>query len=213
LAGDVGVLDALVARVLGAYPYRFTLVDDADDRDLAYRIRYAAALDQGWISAPDYPDGRERDEHDATAVHILGWDGSEAVATGRLVFPPHPLPTEQVAGLVVEPRGRVADVGRMSVLPAYRSYRQAAFVALLCRLYLEMRAHGYDVACGMMSPRVRNLLRQLGLELQLLGPDQTYWSEQRAPVRFALAVNALSLGRRWSTDEDASEGGGARRPG
>jgi hypothetical protein len=212
LAGDVGVLDALVARVLATYPYRFTLVDDAADRDLAYRIRYAAALDQGWIAAPDYPDGLERDEHDATAVHVLGWDGSEAVATGRLVFPPHQLPTEQVTGLVVEPRGRVADVGRMSVLPTYGSYRHAAFVALLCRLYLEMRAHGYDVACGLMSPRVRSLLRQLGLELEVLGPDRTYWSEPRAPVRFALAVNALSLGRRWSTERDAADGDGPRRP-
>lgn len=213
MAENVGVLDALVARVLATYPYRFTLVDDADGRDLAYRIRYAAALDQGWIAPPDYPDGLERDEHDPTAVHILGWDGSEAVATGRLVFPPHPLPTERVTGLVVEPRGRVADVGRMSVLPTYRSYRQAAFVALLCRLYLEVRAHGYDVACGLMSPRVRNLLRQLGLELEVLGPDRTYWSEPRAPVRFALAVNALPLGRRWSTGLDAPEAGGSPRPG
>ena len=205
------MLDALVGRVLATYPYRFTLVADDRDREVAYRIRYAAALDEGWIAARDCPDGLERDEHDATAVHVLGWDGSEAVSTGRLVFPPHPLPTEQVAGLVVEPRGRVADVGRMSVLPTYRSYRQAAFVALLCRLYLEMRAHGYDVACGLMSPRVRNLLRQLGLQLEVLGPDRTYWSEQRAPVRFALAVNALSLGRRWPTEQDASEGDGARR--
>jgi len=75
------------------------------------------------------------------------------------------------------------------------------------------RAHGYDVACGLMSLRVRNLLRQLGLELEVLGPDRTYWSEPRAPVRFALAVNALSLGRRWSPEPDASEGEGARRPG
>jgi len=103
-----------------------------------------ACLDS--IAAQDYPDGLENDEYDATAVHVLGWNGTEAVATGRLVFPPHPLPTEQVAGLVVEPRGRVADVGRMSVLPSYRSYRQAAFVALLCRLYLEMRAHGQQRA-------------------------------------------------------------------
>lgn len=211
MAEDVGVLDALVTRVLATYPYRFTLVTDPDDREVAYRIRFAAAVDQGWIASQDFPDGLERDEHDVTAVHVVGWDGDQAVSTGRLVFPPHPLPTEKIAGLVVEPRGLVADVGRMSVLPSYRTYRQAAFVALLCRLYLEMRAHGYAVACGLMSPRVRSLLRQLGLQLEVLGPDRTYWSEPRAPVRFALAVNALSLGRRWAPAPDEAAGGDAPR--
>ncbi len=81
MAGDVGVLDALVARVLATYPYSFTLVDDAGDRDLAYRIRYAAALDQGWIAAQDYPDGLERDQHDATALHVLGCSRSLARST------------------------------------------------------------------------------------------------------------------------------------
>ena len=113
---------------------------------------------------------------------------------------------------MVEPRGRVVTSVGCRCSRTYQRYRQAAFVALLCRLYLEMRAHGYDVACGMMSPRVRNLLRQLGLQLELLGPDRAYWSEPRAPVRFGLAVNALSLGRRWSTEPDAADGDGARRP-
>ena len=132
------------------------------------------------------------------------------MSTGRLVFPPHPLPTEQSrAAWWSSRRGLVVDVGRMSVLPSYRMYRQAAFVALLCRLYLEMRAHGYAVACGMMSPRVRSLLRQLGLQLEVLGPDRTYWNEPRAPVRFALTVNALSLGRRWSPGPDAAVADGA----
>ena len=37
-------------------------------------------------------------------------------------------------------------------------------MALLARLYLEVRARGFDVACGIMSPRARSLVRLLGLQ-------------------------------------------------
>jgi len=120
---------------------------------------------------------------------------------GRLVLPPAPLPTEQASGVHIEPRGQVVDVGRMAVVPDYRSYRSAAFIALLCRLYLEMRNGGFQVACGMMSARVRTLTRQLGLQLETLGPDVHYWGELRTPVRFALLANAQSLDGRWRGTE------------
>ena len=45
----------------------------------------------------------------------------------------------------------------------------------------------------MMSPRVRSLVRLLGLQLEVLGDDRPYWGEPRAPVRFAVTVNAA----RW----------------
>ncbi|MGZ4596041.1 MAG: hypothetical protein ACXV3V_03870 [Actinomycetes bacterium] len=197
----VGVLDGLVARVLSAYPYRFTVAATPAERATAYRIRFGAVLAEGWAPADAFPDGLEHDEYDDAAVHVVGWDGDNPVSAGRLVLPPGPLPTEQSCGLTVEPRARVVDVGRMSVVPSYQTHRHAAFIALLCRLYLEMRASGYEVACGMMSPRVRGLLRQLGLQLEVLAPDRVYWGEPRAPVRFALTVNALSLGDRWSAPE------------
>ncbi|MGZ4639504.1 MAG: hypothetical protein ACXV2J_10665 [Actinomycetes bacterium] len=197
----VGVLDGLVARVLSAYPYRFTVAATPAERATAYRIRFGAVVAEGWAPAGAFPDGLEHDEYDDAAVHVVGWDGDNPVSAGRLVLPPGPLPTEQSCGLTVEPRGRVVDVGRMSVVPSYQTHRHAAFIALLCRLYLEMRASGYEVACGMMSPRVRGLLRQLGLQLEVLAPDRVYWGEPRAPVRFALTVNALSLGDRWSAPE------------
>jgi hypothetical protein len=190
-AEPVGVLDGLVARVLAQYPYRFSVPTEPEDRAVAFRIRHRAVLQQGW--AKPCPDGLEHDEFDDRAVQILGWDGETAICTGRLVLPPGPLPTELAAGIRVQPHGSVVDVGRMTVLPGYRSYRAAAFIALLCRLYLEMRERGFEVACGMMSAPARALTERLGLRLELLGPELPYWGEPRAPVRFTLLANGASL--------------------
>jgi hypothetical protein len=200
-AEPVGVLDGLVARVLAQYPYRFSVPTEPDDRAVAFRIRHRAVEEQGWSGPAPYPDGLERDEFDERAVQILGWDGEQAICTGRLVLPPGPLPTELAAGLRVEPRGAVVDVGRMTVLPDYRSYRAAAFIALLCRLYLEMRERGFEVACGMMSAPARALTERLGLRLELLGPELPYWGELRAPVRFTLLANGVSLASRWPGEQ------------
>jgi hypothetical protein len=201
MAEPVGVLDGLVARVLAQYPYRFSLPADSEDRAIGFRIRHAAVLREGWSDPAAYPDGLERDQFDDRAVQILGWDGEVAVCTGRLVLPPGPLPTELAAGIRVQPHGAVVDVGRMTVSPDYRSYRAAAFIALLCRLYLEMRQRGFEVACGMMSASTRGLTERLGLRLELLGPELPYWGELRAPVRFTLLANGASLTSRWSGEQ------------
>ena len=195
MAEPVGILDGLVARVLAEYPYRFTVATTDEQRSIGYRIRAAVVAAAGWAS--DLPAGEERDDYDDAAVHLIGWDGAEPVCTGRLVLPPAPLPTERACGLVVQPAGQVVDVGRMAVLPTRQTTEHAVFLALLCRLYLEMRTGGYQVACGMMSRRVRRLVRLLGLQLEELGDDRDYWGEPRAPVRFELMANTDSLTRRW----------------
>lgn len=196
MSDTVGILDGLVARVLATYPFRFTLAADEADRTTAYQIRGAVVTEAGWSTAA-LTDGLERDDFDDQAVQILGWDGAEPVCTGRLVLPPADLPTEQACGIVVEPAGRVVDVGRMAVMHSRQNVEHAVFVALLCRLYLEMRNRGYEVACGMMSRRARRLVRLLGLRVEELGPDREYWGEMRAPVRFELMANRESLSRRW----------------
>jgi hypothetical protein len=191
-------LDALAHRILTRTGYRFTLANDDVSRDSAYRLRHGAAVDQGWYRESDGRlDGRERDEYDARAIHLLGWDGEEAIATGRLVVPPGPLPTEEACGLVVEPRGRVVDVGRMTVARSHQVPGHPVFLALLARLYLEVRARGFDVACGMMSPRARSLVRLLGLQIEMLGDDRLYWGESRAPVRFSVMIDSTQLSTRW----------------
>jgi hypothetical protein len=183
---EVGILDGLVARVLADYPYRFTLPVAPEERMVAFRLR-------GQAVGTDV----DRDGYDDVAVQVVGWADDVPVCTGRLVFPPHPLPTQDACGLVVEPAGLVVDVGRMCVAPEYRSFRSAAFVALLCRLYLEMRDRGLEVACGMMAPSARRLLRQLGLVVEELGPDRPHLGELRAPVRFSLLANRETLPAGW----------------
>lgn len=178
-------LDSVVTRMLDRSPFEYRLAADQVERDVAYRLRGRAVLDRGWRTADDLPDGRECDAYDERAIHVLGWDGDVPVCTGRLVLPPS-LPTEELCGIVVEPAGEVVDVGRMCVASSHQSLEHAAFIGLMCRLYLEMRAQGFSVACGMMSAPARVLVAHLGLRLELLGEERMYWNEPRAPVRFSL---------------------------
>lgn len=194
-AADVS-LDALVSRVLETYGYTFTVARSTAEREAGYRVRYRAAAAAGWIDGGD-PAGLERDVYDEHATQIVGFLDEEPVSTGRLVLPPSRLPTEDVCGFVVEPAGEVVDVGRMAVVPEHQSRAHAAFVALMCRLYLEMRRSGYATACGMMSGPARRLVRLFGLTLEMLGEDREHWHELRAPVRFSLMRNAGSIADRW----------------
>jgi hypothetical protein len=184
-------LDALVTRLLSRSPFEYRLAASDSEREVAYRLRANAVLDREWRTAGDLPDGMERDEYDDRAIHVIGWDGEVAMSTGRVVLPPG-LPTENACGIVVEPRGEVVDVGRMCVARSHQGLEHAAFIGLMCRLYLAMRENGFIVACGMMSAPARSLMRLLGLRLEILGPARGYWNESRVPVRFSL-MSAASL--------------------
>jgi hypothetical protein len=190
-------LDLLAADILSRYDYRFTVAGSDAEREVAYRLRYLAVVGQGWASDAASPEGCDCDAYDAMAVHVIGWHGDIPVSTGRLVVPPHPLPTEEFCGLTIEPRGRVVDVGRMTVASQHQSTGHAAFLALLARLYLEVRGRGYEVACGLMSARARSLMRVLGVAIDVLGDERPYCGEPRAPVRFTVAAAATPLTVRW----------------
>ncbi|HEX6933577.1 MAG TPA: hypothetical protein VF162_15635 [Streptosporangiaceae bacterium] len=185
-------LDALVTRLLSRSPFDYRVAVSESEREIAYRLRGSAVLDRGWCAEGELPGGMERDEYDDRAVHVIGWDGDVAMSTGRVVLPPG-LPTEDACGIVVEPSGHVVDVGRMCVERGYQSLEHAALVGLMCRLYLIMREHGYEVACGMMSGPARALMGLFGLRLEMLGSERTYWNEPRAPVRFGLMSAAKLL--------------------
>ena len=198
-------LDALVTRMLSRSPFDYRVAADDSEREAAYRLRGCAVVDHGWCSAGDLPGGMERDEYDDRAIQVIGWDGDVAMSTGRVVLPPG-LPTEGACGIVVEPRGGVVDVGRMCVARSHQSLEHAALIGLMCRLYLAMREHGFRVACGMMPAPARALMGFFGLQLEILGPDRTYWNESRAPVRFSLmsATRILSAAQDQSADPPAA---------
>ena len=177
-------MDALVADILGRCGYRFTIATDEEARMQAFRLRAQAVIEQGWSRADELPDGLEHDAYDEHAIHVLVWDEGAAIATGRLVLPPQLLPTEEVCGLTIAPRGRVVDVGRMAVARSHQSHRHAVFLALLARLYAEVRQRGYAAGCGLVSARARSLMRLLGLPLEVLGDERAHWGEMRTPVRF-----------------------------
>jgi hypothetical protein len=185
-------LDALVTRMLSRSPFDYRVAADDSEREIAYRLRGGAVIDRGWCAEVDLPGGMERDKYDDRAIHVIGWDRGVAMSTGRVVLPPG-LPTEEACGLVVEPRGGVVDVGRMCVARSHQGLEHAALIGLMCRLYLAMREQGFRVACGMMSAPARALMGLFGLQLEILGPERTYWNEPRAPVRFSLMSAAKLL--------------------
>jgi hypothetical protein len=45
----------------------------------------------------------------------------------------------------------------------------------------------------MMSAPACALVRYLGLELQILGPERQYWNEARSPVRFELLTDLATM--------------------
>jgi len=190
-------LDHLAADIVNRSGLRFTLATDDATREIAYRLRYQAVVDQGWQVGSDYSDDCEQDAYDVRAVHVLAWDADTPVATGRLVPPPGRLPTEDACGITVEPHGQVVDVGRMTVARTHQGLGHSGFISLLARLYLEVRAREFEYACGIMSARARSVLRLLGLPVELLGNDRPYWGELRAPVRFSVTIDPALLKTRW----------------
>jgi GNAT superfamily N-acetyltransferase len=200
--------DELVSDLLARHPLQFTVASDPDARREAFALRHAAVIANGW--GPPSPDGLDRDGFDDRAVILVGRFEDEVVATGRLVLPPGPLPTEVECSIQVQPQGQVVDVGRMVVAPERRGWGRGSFAALLAALYVEMRRNGYAVATGMMAPDVRSVVRLLGLNVEVLGADRSSNGTLRAPVRFACDANEGSLLTRWG---DESRPPSPRSPG
>ena len=190
-------LDAVVTRLLGGSAFRFSVAETDAEREIAFRLRYRAVVERGWV-APDDVTELERDEYDVRAIHVIGWDGVTPIATGRIVLPPGRLPTEAACAIVVAPQGEVVDVGRMVVVRSHQDNQHGAFVGLLAGLYVEVRRRGYTVGCGMMAASVRMLMRMLGVELEVLGAERLYWAELRAPVRFVLDATASTIIERFA---------------
>lgn len=194
-------LDDIARSIVRRSGLRFAAAREGAERTAAFRLRAEAVAEHGWT-------GDDRDAYDGRAVHVVGWQDDEPICAGRIVLPPGPLPTEAASGLVVEPAGRVADVGRMVVARSHQELGHGRFIALMAGLYLEVRKRQFSVACGMMAPNVRALTRFLGLRLELLGPERQHLGELRAPVRFELDRNFPTLAARWGAESRGQDQGG-----
>jgi hypothetical protein len=72
--------------VARAAPVRFGVVRTDRDVEAVHRLRYEVVVAAGWAPAQAFPDGLERDDDDAEAIHVAGWDADRVVATARIVL-------------------------------------------------------------------------------------------------------------------------------
>jgi N-acyl-L-homoserine lactone synthetase len=195
-------LDELAARLVAeAAPVSLRCAGSEREREAAYRLRYEAVVDRGWGDAEAFPEGRERDEFDADAVHVVAWDGRTAVGTARLVFPApgRPLPTEAAFDLELEPRGAVVNLDRMVVTRSRSDPAHRVYAGLLGRSWLELRDRGFSELCGIHSRAMIRLCRQLGLVMEIVGPPRRHWREKRYPIRFDTATSVALLSTQGRT--------------
>jgi N-acyl-L-homoserine lactone synthetase len=180
-------LDRLARRLLsGAPDLRVAVAAGPAERDAVHRLRYEHVVAAGWASAAELAGGVERDAHDQDAVHVGAWDGGTLAGAVRVVLPRpgRPLPVEEDFGVVVEPLGRVVEVGRLVIAGAYRGDpAHRLWGALFGRAWLEVRARGFRVLAGAASGAMVERLRALGLPFEVLGPARAHWGEPRHPVR------------------------------
>jgi Acetyltransferase (GNAT) domain len=182
-ADGVAALDALAARLLTSAPMRVAAARGEEERDAILRLRRRQVADQGWAAVRGPV---ERDRHDAGAIQVGAWAGDALAGAMRLVLPVpgHGLPVEEAFGLVVEPRGAVAEAGRLVIAPEHRGDPgHAVWGALFARAWTELRAHGLTVLAGAATPRMIERLRSLGLPFEVLAPAREHWGEPRHPVR------------------------------
>jgi len=187
LGGGLARLERIATALLARRnSIRYDVTRTMDEREEVFRLRYRAVIERGWATPQDLPNGLERDADDERAVLIGAWNGADAVAAARMIFPEpgQRLPVESLFDLVVEPAGHVVHVDRITVARSAGDRASRLLIGLIARCWLEMRARGYHVWAGIDSPGSLRLYRRLGFEMTVLGPPRRYWSEERFPVRF-----------------------------
>ena len=164
---------------------RFAVAESEDELEEVFSLRFRTVVEEGWATHDEMSDGLERDGYDDHASQVAAWDGDVIAGTLRLVFPqPNvPLPVEKSYGLVVEPRGEVVGAGRVIVARPYRHQDHTVLGGLSATAWLFMRQRGFRWAAGTATKDILELFRRLGFEVTILGEPQTYWGEERYPIR------------------------------
>lgn len=131
-------------RIREGFARRFQVVPALTPylRDQVFRLRHAVYCEDLRYE-PIRPDGREKDEYDRSAVHLLlrHLPDNEFVGCARLVRPEHGnpgflLPFERVCADTLDrtvidpaqmPRERIAEVSRLAVIAKFRRRHGEAF--------------------------------------------------------------------------------------
>lgn len=193
---DLFTVYTVVGKLVEATsPIRFEVARTSDEREAIYRLRYQTVIERGWAQPEDYPDGLELDEYDDRGVQIAGWDGDTLVASARIAFPSpgQPLPSEASHDLQIEPSGKVADISRIIVVPAYSEGHHRILAALMGACTLEILARGYYLISGIATLPMTRLYRRLGYVFTILGSPKQVWGEERYPIRFDPVASAIGL--------------------
>ncbi len=188
-------LDELAERALDALrPLSFEVARTPLEIDAVLRMRYECAIEMGWATPNDYPDGRERDEHDEGATFIVCRDAGEIIGSARMV-PPVPgelLPAEREFRTEAAPPGRSVEIGRLVVPRRYRTGRShLILVGLFARSWLIARELGYHRIVSTASASVIDLYRGLGVRISVLAPPKHSWGEERSLIELSGTESSL----------------------
>jgi hypothetical protein len=199
-------IPALAAHFIAlAEPIRFRVAQSPSEQEAAYRLRYQAVVEQGWVPPERLDHGLEQDAYDPVALHIVGWESETPVCTARLVFPRpgQQLPTEAAFQCRIAPESQVVDVGRFTISRPYRHVEPRMFAGLVGQCWQEVQSRGFLYACGNGQLSILRLYRRFGIVCQVVAPSRVYWGKEHYPFRIELVSSAQSLARRWlSADQD-----------
>jgi N-acyl-L-homoserine lactone synthetase len=194
-----GVRRICAQLLAGAQTCRLAVAETAEEREAVYRLRYECLIERGWARASDFPDGLERDEYDADALHLAAWVGPHLVGAVRMVTPvaDRRLPIEAAFDLALEPRGEVVDGGRLVIAPLYRGDGAHRLLALLfARFWMEADRRGFAHIAAAAPRSAIALYRRVGLDVQILGAPRLHWGEERLPLLLSAGPGAFSAARR-----------------
>lgn len=152
------------------------------------RLRYDVyCLEQRFVDAAGFTDGRESDEYDAHAIHFAAaTDRGEVVATLRLVLDsPLRFPLERFAPGLLDDRAfgdrpRTGEISRLIIAPRYRAAgtrEPLILFGLFRHLYEESWRLGLDFLIAAMEPKLGRLLRRLGFPFMPMGEPISYFGQ------------------------------------
>ncbi len=191
-------------RLSEAYQQHFRVVtaDTAELRNESFRLRHRVyCVEHGFLDALDHPDGHERDEYDAHALHALlqHQESGRFIGTVRLVLPRpfadrYAMPMADLCGDPrfqsgrLLPRTSTAEVSRFAISQELRreliagggscaQQRRIAMnltLGLMTGIFKLSIAAGITHLCAVMDPALLRLLARQGIGFAPLGPLVEY---------------------------------------